>query len=312
MSNKKRKRLISPTLSNVPLVEPKAVGDPTGNESLVEFRRRYNREQKERREAETARMIGDLNDTMIQLRAAQRDALFKIPSGYLTEHCTHAPARVDGTPENLIAEIRAARNEFRLNLERSGVILHPSAMDKFRTISELNPTVDLRSVTNWQTMYSHMDECGVFTDTDRTMKQKRSETPVEKPTLDAILDQNNGETTEGRKRMVKAVEHTLVNRDWANCWAGFANSLYESFSGFMLTERQKQTFIETMWRRNLSLNRPADYDVCRVALVRSGDLPSHLLYPSELLANQIEDADLNDREVRRQIAQRSRQLAAQN
>jgi hypothetical protein len=316
MSNKKRKRLISPTLSNVPLVEPKVVGDPTGNESLAEFRRRYNREQKQQSEAAIQQSVAELTDTMIQLRAAQREALFKVPSEELAAVTSQVPEYVEGSVDEVRSQIKSALHTVIMELSRSGVTLRDSGRDKMVVVSRLNLTVDWRVAANWRKLYEHMSESGlnVFTDEDVSLP-KKPEPPAPTPTIDAILNQNNGETTEGRKRMVKAVEDTLINREWRNCWAGFANSIYYNFDGYMLNEREKQTFYDTMVRRNLSLNRPADYDTCRVALVRSGDLGKgfpHLLYPSEILASQIEDADLNDREVRRQIAQRTRQLATQN
>lgn len=303
---KRKKQAPSPAVQITPVA---VKGDPTGNESLAEFRRRTDREQKEQREAEKKQMVGDLNGTMIQLRAAQRDALFKIPSDYLTEHCTLTATRVNGTPETIAAEIRDAFNKFRINLVQRGVTLHQGAMQKFRKVAEVNPTVDLRIVSNIQIVYEYMDEIGVFADADRKVKQEPPVQPAPRHNLDKLLETVSAESTEGRKKLQEAIVDSLVNREWANCWAGFADSLYKNFDKFMLTERQKQTFYDTMVRRNLNLNRPADYDTCRVALVRSGDLPSHLLYPTEKLAHEVEDADMNDYNVRREFARRTRQLA---
>ena len=75
----------------------------------------------------------------------------------------------------------------------------------------------------------------------------------------------------------------------------------------MLTPIQRQTFYDTMLRRGMNFHRPKDYDTVRVALAKSGDLPN-LLYPSERLELEMEMSDLNDRDVRRQFAQRSREL----
>jgi hypothetical protein len=177
-------------------------------------------------------------------------------------------------------------------------------------ITQLRFGKNMGTVSAWQACHDRLVTCDCYGD-ELANQSKRQESP--KPTtLDNILNSNNGETTEGRKRMVEAVTDSLIHRDFANCWAGFANSLYENFNGFMLTERQKQTFYDTMVRRNLNLNRPADYDLVRVALCRSGDLPSHLLYPAEKLALEVEDADMNDFNVRQAFARRTRLLATQN
>jgi hypothetical protein len=178
-------------------------------------------------------------------------------------------------------------------------------------ITQLRFGKNMSTVSAWQACHDRLVACDCYGGDDELANQpKRPESPASKATtLDSILNSNNGETTEGRKAMIEAVKDTLIHRDYRNCWAGFANSLYENFNGFMLTERQKETFYNTMLRRNLSLNRPADYDVCRVALVRSGGLPSHLLYPAEKLALEVEDADMNDRNVRQEFARQTRLLA---
>jgi hypothetical protein len=175
---------------------------------------------------------------------------------------------------------------------------------------------DMSNPKAWSDAFDHLlNVLKAFQPGELIVDESKLPKPIEqapkKQTLDEVLNSHSGETTEGRKAMIKAVEDSLINREWANCWLGFTTSIYENFDGYMLTKREKDTFIETMIRRNLSLNCPAHYDSVRVALVKSGDLGKgfpHLLYPSEVLSAQMEDADLNDREVRRQIAQRTRQL----
>ena len=57
--------------------------------------------------------------------------------------------------------------------------------------------------------------------------------------------------------------------------------------------------------------RPKDYDTVRVALARTGELPSHLIYPSEQIQIDLETADLSKPEVRREFNRRERQLQEQ-
>jgi hypothetical protein len=300
MSNKKRKRLVSPTLSNVPLVEPKVVGDATGNESLAEFRRRYNREQRDLSEAQRlavkafwARPQSDLVQvTLKNLPESAADAGLNVEQGPCSDDAS-------GTAHEQWRSTAPAglNEEGHRRLLRYG-------------ITQLRFGKNMGTVSAWQACHDRLVECDCYGD-ELANQPKKPESP--KPTtLDNILNSNNGETTEGRKRMVDAVKDSVVHSDWANCFAGFKNSLYENFGGFILNDRQTKTFIETMWRRNLNLNRPADYDMCRISLVKSGDLPSHLLYPAEKLALEVEDADMNDRNVRQAFARRTRLLATQN
>ncbi|MGD0163700.1 MAG: hypothetical protein ABSB39_14635 [Candidatus Sulfotelmatobacter sp.] len=178
-------------------------------------------------------------------------------------------------------------------------------------ITQLRFGKNMGTVSAWQACHDRLVACDCYGD-ELANQPKKPESAPKPTTLDNVLNSNNGETTEGRKAMINAVQEELVYRDYNKVWSAFASSLYENFNGFMLTERQKVTFYDTMIRRNKNFNRPADYDAVRVALVKSGDLPSHLLYPAEKLALEVEDADMNDFNVRQAFARRTRQLANQN
>lgn len=172
---------------------------------------------------------------------------------------------------------------------------------------------DMSNVAAWESAFEHMREVlKAFAAEEVIVDESKLPKPVErKPSLDEILEAEDGESASGRRRMIAAVENDFLDNNFRNCWLGFTNSLYERF-GYVLTEKEKKTFIEAMFRLNMNLNRPADYDKIRVALVKSGELGKgypHLCYPSEILEAEIENADLNDYEVRRSIAQRTRQLS---
>jgi hypothetical protein len=135
--------------------------------------------------------------------------------------------------------------------------------------------------------------------------------PVEstEPTFDELLATTSGETREGRAKLREAAFREMVNGEYHATWSAFEASLYENFGGFVLTPKQRQAFYDTMIRRGMNFHRPKDYDRVRIALTQSGDLPPGLLYPQERLEFEMEMSNLNDREVRRQFAQRSRELA---
>jgi hypothetical protein len=175
----------------------------------------------------------------------------------------------------------------------------------------------MTSGQSWQEAFLHLkDSLHAFADgeldSSRVPRPRPAEAPAPRHNLDELLETVSAESTEGRKKLEEAIADSLVHREWANCWAGFANSIYENFDGYILNNREKQIFYDTFVRRNLSMNRPADYDRVRVALVRSGDLPSHLLYPQERLAAEVEDADLSDRNVRQEFARRTRLIAGRS
>jgi hypothetical protein len=269
------------------------------------------KEEAEAREAPVKAAIAQLSQTMLELRAAQRDALFKIPSEDLSAVTTAAPANIPGTVEELRSQIKSAFSVAIIELSRVGIIVHDSGTEKMQAVSRLNLDVDWRIAENWQKLYEVMSTGGlaVFTDGDVTVPQPvAEETPAPKPTLDELLATVSAESTEGRKKLVEAVTDSVLTGEFRVCWSAFINSIGQNFH-YTLTEAEKKLFFDTMTRRNKNFKRPADYDEVRVALVQVGSLPNNLLYPAEKLALDVENADLNDRVVRREFARRTHLLA---
>src|SRR5579863_4111926 len=91
----KRKRLVSPTLSNVPVV-PVTIRNMNAPQTKKEF---FEQEAREQREAETRRQEQELrplremqersNVEILAERDRQRRWLTVAPSDYLSEHCVH-------------------------------------------------------------------------------------------------------------------------------------------------------------------------------------------------------------------------------
>jgi hypothetical protein len=271
---------------------------------------RLRREEDVARQAPVTAAINALSQTMLQLRAAKADALFKIPSEDLSAVTTAAPANIPGTVEELRAQIKSAFSIAIIELSRAGIIVHDSGKEKMQAVSRLNLDVDWRIAENWQKLYEVMSTGGlaVFTDEDVTVPQPVEEPPVEpQPTLDELLETISAESPEGRKKLVDAVTEDLVTGEYRACWTAFVASIYENFN-YVLNDREKRLIYDTLLRRG-RLNSPKDYDAVRVNLVQAGSLPQNLLYPAERLALEVESADLNDREVRREFARRTHLLA---
>lgn len=272
---------------------------------------RLKREEVEAREAPVTAAINELSKTMVQLRAAKADALFKIPSEDLSAAAIAAPENIPGTVEEIRGEIKTALDSALAELEREGVTLHDSGKEKMKAVSRLNLNVDWRIEANWKTLYDVMVVLAVFTDEDVTVPQPVvEETPVPKQSLDELLQTISAESTEGRKKLVEAVTDSVLTGEFRTCWQAFIASIAQDF-GYAFTEAEKKLIYDTMVRRNLSFKLPKHYDLVRVALTQAGSLPRHLVYPAEQLALDVESADLNDREVRREFARRTRLLADQ-
>jgi hypothetical protein len=224
-----------------------------------------------------------------------------------------------GPRETKKAEVAAYR-EFKANLESRGCTLTQEAADRlggYLTSLAYHRGVSLTSVKNWETALHRLHvELDVFPPDSVTgyrdpNEQSRPTQPAKTPTVDELLEAENGNTYEGRKRMLDAVQKAAIYGDYARTWAMFVSSLAQNFERngepFKLTAEEEKVFYDTMVRRGMNFNHPPDYDRVRVALSKSGDLPN-LLYPAERLDLEMEVSDLSDRSVRREFAQRSRAL----
>lgn len=249
-----------------------------------------------------------------ELRRRQAREMFESASSWMVENLPQVKpeALVGQSPEQAVQAIRNAFDAFRLGLDNRGVTLLPAGLTKLQRVAELNESVDWANPESFTKAFDYIESLRAFNDTDRTIPVQ---TPVEQPaaqptadqTFDELLETTSSETREGRAKIREAVQRAAVNGEYHATWSAFEASLFQNFGGFVLTPIQRQTFYDTMLRRGMNFHRPKDYDTVRVALCKSGDLPN-LLYPSERLELEMEMSDLNDRDVRRQFAQRSREL----
>ncbi len=260
-----------------------------------------------------------------ELKRRQARELFETPSPWMVENLPQISpeANAGKSIEQVVQEIRGSFDAFRLGLDTRGVTLLPAGLTKLQRVAELNESVDWANPESFTKAFDYIEFLRAWNDTDRTIPVQ---TPVEQPvtqptaeqTLDELLETTSSETREGRAKIRDAVQRAAVHGEYHATWSAFEASLYENFSptpenvaqghkGFVMTPIQKQTFYDTMLRRGMNFHRPKDYDTVRVALCKSGDLPA-LLYPTERLEIEMEMSNLNDREVRRQFAQRSREL----
>jgi hypothetical protein len=296
----KRKRLISPTGSNIPLV-PVEIKNPNAPQTKAEFfaeEARKQRQAEERRQEQELRPLRELqhqsNVEILAERDRQRRWLTIAPSDYLTEHCTHisGPAM---SPEAITAKIGEAYGEFRRNLAQRGITLHPSAKQKFGKIAEQNPTVDLRVVSNWEILYNVMSELGCFGDKDITVKQQPVQ-PVDKqtrPSWDEV-EKINISAGSDSERKARKLTTNLMTQELQVHYDRWAQSLIEEF-GHYLTEKQTRAACD--WFTNNSHRHspllPKSWDACRRSLVSQMILGDNCQRPDEREAQTIENLNLS-------------------
>jgi hypothetical protein len=185
-----------------------------------------------------------------------------------------------------------------------------SKLRAYLEVLRLNRNVTMSSLKSWDLGLERLVNIGAMTVAGYEPPVAPTREPERAPfkqTIDELLASTSAETREGRAILVAAVTEDVIS-EFNQCWQAFTESLYRNFNGFVLSETQRQHFYNTMVRRNLSFNRPKDYDAVRRALVAAGELPSHLVYEFEKIDAEMESADLSNMEVRREFARRSRQL----
>jgi hypothetical protein len=215
----------------------------------------------------------------------------------------------------------AAGKEFEQNLESSGCTLTAAGWIRLgHYIGRLrrHRGVSFASATSWMTALGRLFSLGCFAAGELSgyaemvaAQQARKPKPAKpEPTFDDLASQLSTQSDAGNKALKIAAVDAALTGPIREMWSAFAESLYRNFNGFVFTEKQKCVFHEAMKERRMNWLRPTDYDLVRVALVRSHDLPAHLIYPKEQLAIDMETADMSKPEVWREFNRRERQLSA--
>jgi hypothetical protein len=276
----KRKRQAAPVLA-IPVTPVVVKGDATGNESLAEFRRRYNREQREQSDAKTAQMIGELNDTVLQLRSAQRDALFKIPSEELSALTIKAPEYLTESVEETRTQIKSAIHSVLVKLTTEGFDVQDSARDKMVKVANLNLTVDWRVAANWRKLFDYMLDLGALG--AEVTPPRKPEPPAPRVTLDDL----ENETDERKSKRLANEIYYDERQPTVRAWYA---SLMDNF-GFAISAddiKRCKTWFERNGKSFLDLRH---YDECRRWNVSAGYWPETMLAEDERLSRDLDAID---------------------
>jgi len=249
--------------------------------------------------------------TEAKQQAAREQSLSTLYTAASPELAKAAPAGIPRLSQEILAvAIDNAFNRFRETLAAEGTTLTEAGVQKLANASTVNAVpngINWTKPESFRNLYDYMSDLGAFSNEDRTVTRQPEPQPVQKK---LTLDDVSLSTREG-ERLGKEIAFDEVTDQWAVTFRAFTDSLYRNFSGFILTDPQRRAVYDTMVRRGMDFTKPKDYDRVRVALVKSGDLPSHLLYPQEALDHWTESADLSNLETRKELARRSRQIEAQ-
>jgi hypothetical protein len=325
---KKRNRTTVQDLNRLPVTE---VGNKSGFQTRKEFYKEQEQITAREQAAAEEKLMAPVRVAEKQFKQAASEhsakirSFFSRPASFIVENCENAPVDAYGDyplldgARDLQAD-NSVRQEFKQNLASSGCTLSESGqtrLDVYLDVLNYYRNISLASVTSWAIGLERLNALGCFqpgeiSGYDNAVARGEARRPKPaKPeaTFDDIASTVSTQSDAGNKALKYAAVDAALTGPIREMWSAFAESLYRNFNGFVFTEKQKCVFHEAMKERRMNWLRPTDYDSVRVALVRSHDLPSHLLYPKEQLLIDMESADLSKPEVRREFNRRERQLS---
>jgi hypothetical protein len=231
----------------------------------------------------------------------ERTTIFTAPSARLAEICQ--PASKHRLSEEMLATaIEFAFQSFRRSLAASGVKIEDQAIPRFVAVAGVNPTLNYTKEATWKSVYDHLESLGVWTDADRTITQQPQPVPPvqKKPSIDDIsLNTREGE------RLGKEIAFEDMTDEWGVVFRQFTDEIFRS-TGHVFTDSERRSLYNLMLRRGLDFRNMKHLHQAKCALIRAGELDPKLYTKRESLDAFIEKSDINDPEVRQEIARRNR------
>jgi hypothetical protein len=295
------------------------------DETRQEFYAREEREARERAEAPHRKIVEE-NQAILSAELAKNNPkvakFYGLPIAGIEDYIRMdmAPADFRGLP---MTETRISNQEFDTkltafveNLPARGVTLSGDSARRFALYcyvqSEAGTILDDASLTE---MLRRTIDLGIYgagvagrLTKPRATASQQPATESKPETFDDLANKLSTQSDAGNKALKSAAVDAALTGEVRATWAAFEESLYRNFNGFKLTRKQGELILKVMHERSLNMLKPSDYDQVRVSLARTGELPSHLIYPHEQLAIDMETADLSKPEVRREFNRRERQL----
>jgi hypothetical protein len=329
MKNMKKRNIKSVyDIGSLPVTEVNRIEGHITN--LRDFQKQYDAEENAKTEA---KLMAPVRAAEIEVKQAAGEHANKIQHFYSRPLSLLKDIGIELAPNDLSGDYPLAEGTrdskaevatyeaFKSDLASRGCALSDTGwarLGSYLAVLVYNRNISLASVDSWAIGLERLSSLGCFADGEITgyaaavaAQEARKPKPVKpEPTFDELLDSVSGESREGRKALINAAVDAALTGEIRQTWSAFEESLYRNFNGFVLTRKQSETIYKAMISQGMNLLRPTDYDKVRVALVRSGDLPKHLLYPQEIICIDMESADMNDLATRQEFNRRARQLSS--
>jgi hypothetical protein len=300
---------------------PTVTSESTPRYGLKQFTEQYDREQQEI-------ALRPLREAEAKLNQAAREAnsrlkkFFSLPVAEIQEFPLQTspidtlgdyPTRsTSGDFEEVKAQANSVLWEFQKYLTERGCELNGDGWTRYIRYcltSVLYDNVEA-SIPTFQKMLDRLMSLGCFAAGEITgYVAPAKPQPVEQPSQDInvgkLAESLPSDSPQWRKLVSQGFEGETLR--WFYAWT---ESLKKNFDYDFPVEALAVKAGEYLTRWNLSPFRYDSYDKLRLAWVKQGIFPSHLITKSEALAQLIEDADLNNLDVRRDIGMRHREIIA--
>jgi hypothetical protein len=294
MNNKKRKRLISPTGSNIPLV-PVEIKNPNAPQSKKDFFEQEAREQRELAEKPlrdfqrvTTQLANEYFEVLRQFWSRDIPTLAKVLSRRQALEQTGCCDDI-GLPKGTRDETAAgkATRAFIAALPSRGISLSDDGKTRYSMyvlaqIMGLDVSITEESL---QTMLDRFISVGAFRDgevtVDRSKQPRNPEPPAPRVTLADIESEADERTSRRLAEQIYYDERQPMVRAW---FESLLTQHNYSISGDDI-KRCKQWFE----RNNKSFLTPQHFNECRRSNIFAGYWPETMLTPDEVAARAIEN-----------------------
>jgi hypothetical protein len=306
-------------LSHIPVSEVKRE-DSVGR--LSDYRKRLAREEEEARiaagqkqieQAETARLAELASPAARRIAAYWSQPLFEIQINGLDLSPVDLCGDYEIGPRDDKAET-TAWNEFNANLTSQGCTIYRGGFQRLQMYLEslaYHRDVSLASVANWRTALVRLHSLSVFEPHELEGYRPPSATveqPQQTQTEVNPLDELEALSLESRAGNLRGREivNGLVGNEERASWFKFIEQ-FPHGTGHDLTHAEGLAIFNMMKHRGLDFRNPKHLRMVVVALCKMGELPAEkILSPQEQLDIFIEQADLSDIAVRREVNRRQR------
>jgi hypothetical protein len=299
MSKKKHKQQHSPTYSDVPLSPVPRLGDPTADEKLREYRKRYDAAQKELAEAPIKKAEAELTQTIRELDKHARcfwpqsiEAI--IPRLYTEASQDFGLSGVpDATEQNTPDDLKAAIASWfdRVLPTMAYGFVNENAAQKFGYYlsAAAYHMKDVRSPAAITACFLRLVEIEAFKpgelSFDPSKAPRKQPAPAPKPTL-ADIEKLSAESTEGRRKVLAIVED-LASSQAADMASQWLLSLKTNFN-FVPNDDQIKQIVGWFQKNGKNWLSPRSYDEARRWAVSAYIFPENLLTSDEALCKSLE------------------------